>query len=66
MHNSVSCHLNAVRSKNIAEKRCTVVHKAHYVFLLDVVRTNHFRVHNIQKSHDILTDPICAEKDVSM
>ena len=45
---------NAVQSKNAAAKRCTVVHKAHYVILLDVVLINHFRVHNLQKSLDIL------------
>ena len=53
MRNYILRHPNAVRSKNVAAKRCTVVHKAHYVFLLDVVRINHFRVHNLQKSRDL-------------
>ena len=58
MRNSILRHPNAVRSKSVAAKRCTVVHKARYVFLLDVVRVTHFRVHNLQKSRDIFTDPI--------
>ena len=28
------------------------------LFRLDVVRINHFRVHDLQQSRDILTDPI--------
>ena len=45
--------------RQIMLHRCSdVVHKARYVFLLDVVRINHFRVHNLQKSRDIFTDPI--------
>ena len=58
MRNSILRHPNAVRSKNVATKRCTVVHKARYVFPLDDVRINYFRVHNLLKSRDILTDPI--------
>ena len=42
MRNFILRHPNAVRSKNVVAKRCTVVHKERYVFLLDVVRTNHF------------------------
>ena len=57
MLNSIVCHPNAVPSNNIAAKHCTVVHKARYVLLLGVARFNHFRVHNLQKSRDILTDP---------
>ena len=53
MRNSILRHPSAVRSKNVAAKRCTVVHKARYVFLLDVVVDNH-----LKKSRDILTDPI--------
>ena len=58
MRNSILCHRNVVRSKNVAAKRCTVVHKARYIVLLDVVRINDFWIHNLQKSRDILTDPI--------
>ena len=65
MRNSILRHPNAVRSKNVATKRCTVVHKARYVFLLDVVRVNHFRVHNLKKSRDILTDPIHRSPRIS-
>ena len=61
MRNSKLRHPNAVRSKNVAAKRCTVVHRAGYVFLLDVVRVNHFRVHNLQKSRAILTEPIACK-----
>ena len=64
-------HPNAVRSKNIAAKRCTVAHKAHNVFLLDVVSINHFRVgyrnlHNLQKSRDTLTDPITLTEECNL
>ena len=58
MRKSILRQPNAVRSKNVAAKRCTIVHKARYVFLLDVVRVNHFQVHNLKKSRDILTDPM--------
>ena len=52
--NSILRHPNVVQSKNVAAKRCTVVHKA----CLDVIRRNHFRIHNLQNSSDILTDPV--------
>ena len=43
--------LNAVRSKNVAAKRCATLYTKHVTFLLlDVVHTNHFRLHNLQKS----------------
>ena len=58
LRNSILGHPNAEQSKNVAAKSCNVVHKARYVFLSDVVRVNHFRVHNLQKSRDILTDPM--------
>ena len=58
LRNSILRHPNAVGSKNVATKRCSVAHKARYVFQLDVVRINHFRVHNLQKSRDVLIDPI--------
>ena len=62
MRNSILRNPNAVRSKNVALKRCTVVHKAHYVSLLYVIRVNHFRVHNLEESRDILTNPISESR----
>ena len=38
VRNSTLHHPNAVQSKNVASKRCIVVHKARYVFLLNVIR----------------------------
>ena len=52
MCSSILRHPKAVRSKNVAAKRCNVVHKSCYV------RINDFRGHNLRKSRDILTDPI--------
>ena len=34
--------------------------KLHAFFLLDVLPVNHFRVHNLQKPRDILTDSIVS------
>ena len=51
-----------MRSKNVAAKCCTVVHKTRYVFHLDVVRLNHLLVQNLPKSRDILTNPINVKR----
>ena len=66
MRNSILRNPNVVRSKNVAAKHCTVVHKARYVFPLDVVRVNDFRVRNLQKSRDTLTDPILSCRTAAM
>ena len=58
MRNSILHHPYVVQSKNVAAQYCAIVQKARYIILLDVVRINHFWVHNLQKSRDILTDPI--------
>ena len=48
-------HTNPI--KNVEARSCTSVKIKVTCFLLEV-SVNHFRVHNLQKSHDTLTDPI--------